>query len=146
MEEITHAIAILQSGDRTRGRLLLLQLWEQWKNKNAPRERCTIAHFLADTEDTVRAELQWDLIALDADTGASDGTDNEVIIPELEAFLPSLHLNVGDAYRRLGDRQLARFHAEAGLRRAAVVGDDHYASMIKTGLVRLLERLNSGPA
>ena len=97
MEEITHAIAILQSGDRTRGRLLLLQLWEQWKNKNAPRERCTIAHFLADAEDTVRAELQWDLIALDAATGAGDGTDNEVIIPELDAFLPSLQLNVGDA-------------------------------------------------
>ena len=146
MEDITHAIGILQSGDQTRGRQLLLQLWGQWKNKDAPRERCTIAHFLADTEDTVGAELQWDLIALDAATGAGDETDNEAIIPELEAFLPSLHLNVGDAHRRLGELHLARFHTEAGLRRATVLGDDHYASMIKTGLVRLLERLNSGPA
>jgi hypothetical protein len=55
--------------------------------------RCVVAHSLADVQDDVHSELEWDQWALDA-----------------HAFLPSLHLDLGDAWLRAGDRA----QAEAG--------------------------------
>lgn len=101
-------------------------------------QRCTIAHFLADTEEEVGAELAWDLLALEAATGCDRQGDVDAPSPELGSFLPSLHLNVGDAYRRLGDIDRARDHARFGLGRTAALPSGGYGDMVRTGLDRLL--------
>ena len=135
IDAITAAVAILQSGDRCAGKLELQRLWNDGFETD-PYRRCIIAHFLADTEEDVAMELAWDIAALEAATGRAEG-DADPLAPARASFLPSLHLNVGDAYRRIGNLEQARFHAKAGLRRASVLEENGYGSMIKTGLDRL---------
>jgi hypothetical protein len=59
--------------------------------------------------------------------------------------MPSLHLNLGDDYLRLGDRAACQRHLAAGMAATADLPDTPYASMIRGGLDRLAERLNSVP-
>lgn len=141
MAEIMEAIATLQGGDRTLGRTRLLRLWDDLNGSGTPTQRCTIAHFLADTEDDVEAELAWDRVALEAATGTKCGSDADALAPDLAAFLPSLHLNVADAYRRLGDHERARAHAGFGLARTAALPSGGYGDMVRGGLERLQARL-----
>lgn len=143
MDEIMAAVATLRDGDRESGRAQLLKCWDIWGGTDSALERATIAHFLADTEQSTIDELRWDLIALEAATGSSESRCGDAVQAPLAAFLPSLHLNVGDAYRRLGDRNLSRKHAQLGLSTAHLLAKDGYGSMIKGGLARLLARLDS---
>ncbi len=143
MDPIMQAVATLQNGDRAGARSALLRLWDEG---GSPLQRCTIAHFLADTEEDAAAELEWDLRALEAATGARDQEDRDAVEPALAGFLPSLHLNVGDAYRRMGQHEFAARHADNGIRRSAALGDDGYGDMVKGGLERLRARLAAGGA
>ncbi|CAM5283259.1 hypothetical protein ATER59S_00430 [Aquamicrobium terrae] len=106
-------------------------------------QRCTIAHFLADTEVDAAAELTWDLLALKCATGFDDDQDRDTIDPALASFLPSLHLNVGDAYRRLGERDRALKHVDKGLNWITRLHHDGYGSLVRMGLERLRARLES---
>ncbi|MEU2663830.1 tetratricopeptide repeat protein [Micromonospora sp. DT46] len=59
------------------------------------------------------------------------------------ALYPSLHLNLGECYRKLGDLGRAREclqRAQAGI---GALGDDAYAQLIKGGLDRLAQELTS---
>jgi hypothetical protein len=58
-------------------------------------------------------------------------------------FYPSLHLNLGECHRKLGDLDVARDHLERGQAAAGSLGDDGYGQMTKGGLDRLGERLAS---
>jgi hypothetical protein len=58
-------------------------------------------------------------------------------------FYPSLHLNLGECYRKLGDLDRAREQLERGQVAVGSLGDDGYGQMIKGGLDRLGERLAS---
>jgi hypothetical protein len=141
MAEVMRAVGVLQSGNRAQARELLLDLWDRVEASSDPLQRCTVAHFLADTEDDPGRELAWDLRALEAATGGAREGDHDAITPNLAAFLPSLHLNAGDAYRRLGNTSQAQVHAEAGLRRAHVLADEGYGGTVKAALERLQSRL-----
>ncbi|MEP9357215.1 hypothetical protein [Sphingomonas sp. KR3-1] len=140
MEEVMAAVALLQGGDHVQAREKLLALWASLDAGGTHVERCTVAHFLADTEEDVADELGWDLRALHAATGAGLGQDHDPLAPGLDAFLPSLHLNVGDACRRSGDIAHARLHADHGLARAHALPDDGYGGTIRAGLERLRDR------
>jgi hypothetical protein len=144
MDEIMQAVAKLQRGDRDIARNELLGHWREWQTRGSPLQRCTIAHFLADTEQDVAAELAWDLLALEAATGNKDEHDQDALDPSLADFLPSLHLNVGDAYRRLGDKDRASRHAANGLSRVGSLPEGGYADMVRLGLNRLRTRLSEG--
>lgn len=141
MEDIMEAAAQLQAGQVEAARKRLLELWSTWSDVNAPLERCTIAHFLADTEPDAQAELAWDLLALEAATGSSAPANRPAVDAKLNGFLPSLHLNLGDVYRRLGDPARARGHVEAGLAAASSLGNDGYGMTTLGGLQRLARRL-----
>lgn len=140
IDEIYEAVAVLQSGQKREARQRLLDLWERLKSCALPAERCILAHFLADTEEEARQELDWDLIALQSATGGPSESNAEALTPELAGFLPSLHLNVGDAYRRLGDLPAARRHADFGLSWTKELRADGYGDLIKSGLQRLKQR------
>ena len=141
MDEVMRAVGDLQAGEPVRARALLLGLWERLGPSADAMMRCTVAHFLADTEAEPERELEWDLRALAAATGEEGEGDFDAVTAELAAFLPSLHLNAGDACRRLGRIVEARNHAEIGLRRAHALADDGYGGTIKAGLKRLHSRL-----
>lgn len=144
MDEILRAVGMVHAGDREPARAELLRLWHQWRDRDAPLQRCTIAHFAADIEEDAAAELEWDLRALEAATGFRDDEDHAALDPALESFLPSLHLNVGDAWRRLGDRDRALRHAGHGLQRAGLLGEDGYGGTVRAGLERLRARSAGG--
>jgi hypothetical protein len=141
MAHISAVVALSQTGERTTARSGLTELWDQ---VDAPLHRCAVAHALADVQDDPHDELAWDLRALDA---AGAVTDAEVVAAGMlgtaAGLLPSLHLNVAEAHRRLGDLTAARRHLELGLAAVPALGDDGYGRMIRAGLDGLAARLRS---
>jgi hypothetical protein len=141
MARIGAAIELGQRGEREATRAAFAELWEQ---VTEPLHRCAVAHAMADVQDDVRQELDWDLRALDAAHSVTDEDTTEAGMPGgAAAMLPSLHLNVGDAHRRLGDLESARRHAKLGLAAASALSDDGYGRGIRVGLKRLAGRLST---
>jgi hypothetical protein len=142
MIDVGRGIELNQQGERDAARVLLTDLWDQVGPDGDPLHRCAIAHSLADAHDDPREELAWDLRALDAADSVTDERAHQAgMAGPVAGFYPSLHLNLGDVYRRLGDEEAARRHLAAGQAATDALGDDGYARMIKAGLDRLRERL-----
>jgi hypothetical protein len=142
MARLGEAIALSQGGDRTGARLLFAQVWEDVGPDGDPLHQLTLAHHMADVQDDPADELLWDLRALAAADGVTDeqaaaaGSASPVA-----AFYPSLHLNLGDVYLRLGELDDAQEHLRLGLAAVDELPDDGYGQLIRGGLERLAERL-----
>jgi hypothetical protein len=146
MARIGEGIGLGSSGEREAARRLFADLWEEIGAGGDALHRCALAHSMADVQDDVREELVWDLRALEAADLITDerARDAGVTSPG-SAFYPSLHLNLGEAYRKLGDLDRARDHLRCGRAAVGALPDDGYGQMIKNGLDRLAGRLSSGP-
>jgi hypothetical protein len=144
MTRIGEAIALGQHGERSEARAALSQIWAEIADDGDPLHRLTLAHHMADVQDDPRDELSWDVRALEA---AESVTDERAAAAgatgPVTAFYPSLHLNLGEDHRKLGDVAEARRHLDLGRQAAAFLGDDPYGSMIKAGLDGLAERLSA---
>jgi hypothetical protein len=142
MTRIGEAIALAQQGRRPEARAAFSEIWTEIGDDGDPLHRCTLAHHMADVQDDPRDELAWDLRALEA---AESVTDERAAAAgatgPVAAFYPSLHLNLGEDHRKLGDLAGAHRHLELGREAAASLGDDPYSSMIRTGLDGLAQRL-----
>jgi hypothetical protein len=142
MRRIGEGIGLSQRGERDGARALFLRIWDELRDEGDALHRCALAHHLADVQDDPREELAWDLRALTAaDSVTEERARQAGVAGSVRGFYPSLHLNLGDVYRRLGDRKRAREHLERGRAAAGVLDDDGYGKMIKGGLERLAERL-----
>ena len=139
-DAVTIAVGRALAGDRVGGRRDLLDLWDRTGPADAA-PRCVLAHYLADLEDDLADEVAWDERALAAYAGVGETDLAAIGIPSAAGLAPSLHLNLGDGYRRQGRTQDARVQLEAGLAAVDVLTDDGYAAMIRSGLERLAERL-----
>lgn len=105
--------------------------------------RCALAHGMADAQDDPTEELMWDLRALRAAAGITDDrTAQAGMTVQAAALLPSLHLNLGDVYLRLGETAAARQHLKDGLEAANALPQDGYGAMIRRGLLGLADRLD----
>jgi hypothetical protein len=135
--EMAEIAAAIQLSDKQQGRARLLELWEELSPRGEPLQICSMAHVLADTETDVARELEWDLRALEAATGSREPEDRAALSPVPASFLPSLHLSVGECYRRLGDLELARRHLLCASSRVGALPDDAYGNLIRGGLRRL---------
>lgn len=136
------AVGTALGGDPTTGRQQLLACWAATSDTDhAP--RCVLAHYLADTETDLDAEVEWDELALAAFTSVDDGDLAPVGIPSAAGLAPSLHLNLGEGYLRQGRLVDAEAQLSAGLAAVDLLGDDGYGSMIRSGLERLRERYKS---
>lgn len=143
MTRIGEGITLSQQGDRRNARQVFDRLWNEVGADGNPLHRCALAHSMADVQDDPAEELVWDLQALDA---ADAVTETQAAASGMQGpagMYPSLHLNLGDVYLRLGDRQAARQHLDAGLAAAGSLGDDGYGMMIRRGLDALRKRLNA---
>jgi hypothetical protein len=93
---------------------------------------------MADVQDDVREELVWDLRALAAAGGLTDEQVAGAGVPlSVAGLYPSLHLNLSECYRRLGDPDRAREHLREARTGIAMLGDDEYGRLIRSGLDRL---------
>lgn len=151
MDDVLGRVAQLAHAGRTErddARRQLSSLWVQIGGADGDAlARCAVAHALADVQDQVRDELQWDLVALSAAGSISAerlAATGAAASPA--ALYPSLHLNLADCYRRLGDVEQARQHVATGLRKAAALGDDGYGRMVTAALQRLAEGLQADGA
>lgn len=144
MIRIGHGVELhYQRGEREAARLLFEEIWaEIGGERGDPLHVSVLAHSMADVQDDVHEELLWDQRALTATGLLTDDRLAEAGVPmSVAALYPSLHLNLGDCYRRLGD--LPRAHEHLALARAGItaLGDDDYGKLIRDGLDRLTREL-----
>lgn len=142
MAAITGAIGLGHAGDRVAARDELERLWGETED---PLHRCTIAHFVADLQESVADELMWDERALAV---AADLTDERAqqydASFQVRAFRPSLHLNLADAHRRLGHVADAHRHLTAADADLDLLPDDDYGRLIRTGREKIRRALAEG--
>lgn len=127
----------VQRLEKAEARQALLHAWQSLDERDfAP--RCVLAHYLADTEPEVRAELAWDLLALEAAERCTD-VELRTLFPglELTSFFPSLHLNLAQAYERAGEREAARIHLAHAENAACLLVDSPIGTLTKGAIARL---------
>lgn len=130
-------------GQRAAARDLFAQIWDEIGGERGdPLHVCVLAHSMADVQDDVHQELVWDERALAAaDLLTEDRVAQAGVPMSVAGLYPSLHLNLAECYRKLGDLDRAREclqRAQAGI---GALGDDEYGQLIKGGLDRLVQQL-----
>nr|WP_250008910.1 hypothetical protein [Actinoplanes sp. M2I2] len=142
MTAIVATIERGRAGDRAGARQELERLWGETGDAL---HRCTIAHFLADLQDSVADELTWDQRALVAVTDLTDERAQKYNNSfQVRAFLPSLHLNLADAHRRSGHEAEAHRHVAEAEAELDSLPDDDYGRLIRTGLHKIKQALADG--
>ncbi|GAB3934805.1 hypothetical protein [Micromonospora vulcania] len=145
MARIGAAVELGRTGQQTRARDTLTALWEQIGDDGDALHRCALAHHLADLQETTEAELAWDERALAALRDLSDERAQEYHHSlQVRGFLPSLHLNLADDHRRLGNTDLAHEHLTLARHLVAQLPDDPYGEMIRGGIRHVTEALGRG--
>lgn len=142
MTRIGQAVMLHHAGDREEARGRFLDLWGEIGDGGDALHRCTLAHYMADTQDDPADELAWDLRALAA---AEELGDGRVAEPHqslaVRAFYPSLHLNLAADYVKLGRSEAARTHLRRARGAAGALADDRYGDGVRAAIGRLELRL-----
>lgn len=138
MTRIGQAVMLLHGGDREEARNRFGALWSEIGEAGDPLHRCTLAHYLADTQDDPGDELAWDLRAL----AAADGLGQERLAQHraalaVRAFYPSLHLNLAADYVKLQRPEAARVHLDRARAATDALRDDGYGNGIRAAIDRL---------
>jgi hypothetical protein len=144
MARVGEAIGAGLAGDLGAARQVLGQLWREVGPDGDPFHRCAIAHAMADVQDEVLDELAWDLRALDAGRLLTDDRlERAGVAGPARGFLPSLHLNLADVYRRLGEDEAARRHIALGRSARDALAEDGYGQMVLGALDRVEAELDA---
>ncbi|MBC7271470.1 MAG: tetratricopeptide repeat protein [Streptomyces sp.] len=142
MTRIGQVVMLHHAGDREEARQRFLTLWAEIGEDGDPLHRCTLAHYMADTQDDPADELAWDLRAL---TAAEELTDDRLARHDgtvaVRALYPSLHLNLAADYVKLGRAEAARTHLRRARRASATLADDGYGNGVRAAIGRLELRL-----
>ncbi|MFJ9632697.1 hypothetical protein ACIRU8_33835 [Streptomyces sp. NPDC101175] len=147
LTRIGQVVMLHHGGDREEARERLLGLWAELGEDGDPLHRCTLAHYLADTQDDPSDELAWDLRALSAadelTDGRAPGDTGRQGASAVRAFYPSLHLNLAADYVKLGRSDAARTHLRRARGACAVLTDDGYGNGVRAAIGRLELRLDT---
>ncbi|MFC5766135.1 hypothetical protein [Actinacidiphila bryophytorum] len=139
---IGQVVMLLHAGDRDEARNRFTALWAELGEQGDPLHRCTVAHYLADTQDDPEDELSWDLRALRAaDTVAAEPAGDERRAGQVRGFYPSLHLNLAAAYARVGEDRLALSHLGLARKACGDLAQDAYGDGVRAAVGRLELRL-----
>ena len=132
-------------GQRAAARHVFAQIWDEIGSEQGdPLHVCVLAHAMADVQDDVHEELVWDQRALTAADQLTDARVAEAgVLLSVAGLYPSLHLNLGECYRKLGDLDRAREHLQRARTGIGALGDDEYGQLIKGGLDRLTQLLTA---
>ena len=143
MTRIGRGLELSQNGEREAARAVFTQVWSDMSGLSGdPFHRCALAHSMADVQENVHDELLWDLRALEAAHQITDERAAQAgVTSPVAGFYPSLHLNLGECYRKLGNLDLAHEHLKRGQTAVGALSDDGHGHMIKGGLDRLGEQV-----
>ncbi|MEU4400170.1 tetratricopeptide repeat protein [Micromonospora orduensis] len=132
-----------QQGRRVAARDLFAQIWADIGGERGdPLHVCVLAHAMADVQDDVHQELLWDERALAAAHALTDTRVVEAgIALPVAALYPSLHLNLAECHRQLGDLDSAREHLRQARSGIGALSDDPYGQLIRNGLDEVTRRL-----
>ncbi|HEU5152370.1 MAG TPA: hypothetical protein VFU19_17905 [Iamia sp.] len=135
LELVARASMLGHQGDRAAARALLAEAWAATADGPAVL-RCAVAHARADVEDDPGDERAWDERALaEADVAAAEPP--VAGLPPITALRPSLHLNLADVHRRLGDPVAARAHVAHGRAALAALPPDAPQPHVAAALDRI---------
>ncbi|MFJ7750997.1 hypothetical protein ACIQXM_13685 [Arthrobacter sp. NPDC097144] len=140
--EVLAAVGTALGGDKAEGIRVLSASWGS-TGEGDHAQRCVLAHYLADVQDELDAEIAWDETALHEHGFLEDADLSPVGIASVRGMLPSLHLNLGDGYLRRRQVELAAEHWEAGTSCCPELPDDGYGAMIRAGLHNLRQRISA---
>ena len=158
LTRIGQAIMLHRAGDREEARNRLAELWREIGPQGNAFHRCTLAHYMADTQDDPRDELAWDLRALAAAEGfvterfpeaggipraaVADGPGPRHPLVALRAFFPSLHLNLAADYAGLDRPADARAQLRRAKASANALADGDYRQGLREAIDRLESRID----
>ncbi|MFE9017011.1 hypothetical protein ACFYNL_00255 [Streptomyces sp. NPDC007808] len=137
LTRIGQVVILHHAGDREEARRRLLDLWTELGEGGDPLHRCTLAHYLADTQDDPSDELAWDLRALTEAEAARGAL-------AVRALYPSLHLNLAADYVKLDHTEAARVHLSRARGAAGALRDDRYGDGVRAEIRRLEAWLGEG--
>lgn len=147
LQRIQESFRLYCRGEQTEAGDQFAALWDELKSDGYAYHRCVLAHFIADIQHHPDEELAWDLEALQiADAAIEGGTDPTVA--SLEKFLPSLHMNLADDFRKQGNFPKARHHVQLGMESGGSLGIDAYGQRVRAELIRIEAQIadtDSGP-
>ncbi len=147
MTRIGQAVMLLHGGDREEARNRFRLIWSEIGERGQALHRCTLAHYMADTQDDPGDELAWDLRALAAAEGLTgEETADRRDASAVRAFFPSLHLNLAADYLELQRFEAARLHLDRAWKALGALGDDGYGAGVRAALGRLERRLRGSGA
>ncbi|WP_327120838.1 hypothetical protein OG206_27885 [Streptomyces sp. NBC_01341] len=160
MTRIGQAIMLLHAGDREEARNRFGTLWSELEECGDALHRCTLAHYMADTQDDPGDELAWDLRALIAAEGMADGPAKGPAggcdatgaprgprdASAVRTFIPSLHLNLAADYLKLQRFEAARAHLDLAWDAVGVLEDDGYGDAVRAEIGRLEQRMRGRPS
>jgi tetratricopeptide (TPR) repeat protein len=116
-------IAAEMAGRATEATALYQQAWEIQADDY---DVCIVAHYMARVQSGAAEVLRWNQVALHhADALAEP--------KRVEAFYPSLHLNLGKSYEDMGNAAEARKFYELAERGAATLPDGRLTAMVRRG-------------
>jgi hypothetical protein len=154
MTRIGQAIMLLHAGDREEARNRFGTIWSELGEHGDALHRCTLAHYMADTQDDPGDELAWDLRALTAAEGLTGPAGGAVADPAGEhrdasavrAFFPSLHLSLAADYLKLQRLEAARLHLDRAWDAVGMLEGDGYGGAVRAAIGRMEQRLRGSAA
>jgi tetratricopeptide (TPR) repeat protein len=113
-------------------RALFTQAWEASTDDF---DACVAAHYLARRQESPEDTLYWNQEALNR----ADAVGDE----RVRAFYPSLYLNMGYSYEKLGNRAEASRYYELAAGRIVDLPEGAYADLVRGGIAEGLKRIAS---
>jgi tetratricopeptide (TPR) repeat protein len=96
--------------------------WQAWQIASDDYEACIAAHYVARYQESSEEALRWNQLALQSAQAVKDG--------RVDAFYPSLYLNLGRSCENLGDQAAAQGYYDL----AAKLGTVHELPLNLAGL------------
>lgn len=145
LTSIVEAAQLRQAQNKAAAREILMPIWEGLDATARPDLACVVAHYLADAMEQLSDELVWDTRALKA---ANDARALGIItldgVGSIDAFYPSLYLNLADAHLRHGDLDGCQEHLKSARHAISVSPNNSpYAQYIRKGVEALALRLEA---
>ena len=121
----------VEGSDPAEAKRLFLEAWDL---ATSDYEACVAAHYVARHQDTPEDTLHWNQVALERGRASTD--------PEVAAFMPSLHLNLGKSLEDGGQLAPARLQYEQARATVASLPEGGYRLFVEGGIERAFERLS----
>ncbi|MFE4690330.1 hypothetical protein ACFRH6_09775 [Streptomyces sp. NPDC056749] len=166
MTRIGQAVMLLHAGDREEARNRFGIIWAEIGESGDALRRCTLAHYMAGTQDDPGDGLAWGLRALTAAEGLTGraATDRDTDhggakhesaehgdtdhggaghqdLTAVRALVPSLHLDLARSYLKLQRFEAARIHLDRAWDAVAVLDDDGYGGGVRAAIGRMEQRM-----